>query len=57
VLIEAFQDIVASDEFKDFMAKNGFGTKIRPGDEFMEFMMNQFNGLSDIIELAGYGKK
>jgi tripartite-type tricarboxylate transporter receptor subunit TctC len=57
VLIDAFQDIVASDEFKDFMARNGFGIKVRAGDEFMTYMVNQFNGLSDIIELAGYGKK
>lgn len=57
ILTAAFEDIVASDEFKDFMAKNGFGIKIRTGDEFMQFMMDQFNSLSEIIELAGYGKE
>lgn len=57
VLIDAFQEIVASEEFKDFMAKNGFGIKVRVGEEFMQFMVDQFNGLAEIIELAGYGQK
>ena len=57
VLTAAFEEILASDEFKDFMAKNGFGIKVRFGEDFMGFMMNQFNGLSDIIKLAGYGKE
>ena len=57
VLIDAFQEIVVSEEFKDFMAKNGFGIKVRVGDEFMQFMVDQFNGLADIIKLAGYGQK
>jgi tripartite-type tricarboxylate transporter receptor subunit TctC len=57
VLNDAFQQIVASEEFKTFMANNGFGIKIRVGDEFMDFMMQQFEGLNDIIALAGYGKE
>lgn len=57
VLTAAFQDIVASEEFKEFMAKNGFGIKVRVGDEFMQFMMDQYNGLDEIIKLAGYGQK
>ena len=57
VLSDAFQEIVVSEEFKDFMAKNGFGIKVRVGDEFMQFMVDQFNGLAEIIKLAGYGQQ
>lgn len=56
VLTAAFKKIVASQEFVDFMQKNGFGIKIRVGDEFQDFMLEQFEGLKDIFELAGYGK-
>ncbi|MDY7027165.1 MAG: tripartite tricarboxylate transporter substrate-binding protein, partial [Spirochaetota bacterium] len=56
ILQDAIMQVLESDEYKDFMAKNGFGIKIRVGDEFGDFMMEQFEGLAEIFELAGYGK-
>jgi tripartite-type tricarboxylate transporter receptor subunit TctC len=57
VLITAYEKIFASQEFLDFMNKNGFGIKIRIGEEFGDFMMQQHKDLEAIISLAGYGKK
>jgi tripartite-type tricarboxylate transporter receptor subunit TctC len=57
VLIKAYEKIFASQEFLDFMNKNGFGIKIRIGEEFGDFMMQQHKDLEAIISLAGYGKK
>ena len=57
VLIQAFEEIFASPEFKDFMDRNGFGIKIRLGDEFGDFMMKQHQELAEIVKLAGYGKQ
>jgi len=56
ILQDAIMQVLESDEYKDFMAKNGFGIKIRVGDEFGDFMMEQFEGLAEIFELAGYGE-
>lgn len=56
VLREAILEVVEGDEFKEFMANNGFGIKIRVGEEFGDFMMEQFIGLEEIFELAGYGE-
>jgi tripartite-type tricarboxylate transporter receptor subunit TctC len=57
VLIKAYEKIFASQEFLDFMNKNGFGIKIRLGDEFGDYMMQQHKDLEAIISLAGYGKQ
>jgi len=57
VLQDALVEVVNSSEFKDFMMNNGFGIKIRVGDEFMQFMLEQFAGLEEIFKLAGYGKQ
>jgi tripartite-type tricarboxylate transporter receptor subunit TctC len=56
-LRDSLLEVVESDEFVDFMANNGFGIKTRVGDEFMEFMMDQYRQLEDIFELAGYGQE
>jgi len=57
VLRDALLKVVQSQDFKDFMNKNGFGMDIRVGDDFMKFMLNQFDGLKGIFQLAGYGKQ
>ena len=57
VLIKAFKQIFSSDDFVQFMNKNGFGIKMRDSKEFGEFMMAQHKGLAGIIKLAGYGKQ
>ena len=57
VLTAAFEKIVASQEFVDFMQQNGFGIKIRVGAEFQDFMLEHFKALAEIFELAGYGKQ
>lgn len=56
-LVSAFKDIFASDEFVDFMNKNGFGTKVRDSEAFGKFMAEQHKGLQEIISTAGYGKQ
>lgn len=54
-LIAATSEVVKSQEYLDFMAKNGFGVKVRLGSDFGDFMLQQFDALADIFKLAGYG--
>lgn len=56
-LINAFDNVFETQDFKDFMKKNGFGIKIRNGKDFGDFMEAQHLGLKDIFEISGYGKK
>lgn len=56
VLRENIQKVVESEEYKEFMRKNGFGIKIRVGGEFMDFMMETYRGLEEIFEISGYGE-
>lgn len=56
-LESAFKKITASQEFKDFMAKNQFGIRIRDSREFTKFMNEEFAGLEKVMEEAGYLKK
>jgi tripartite-type tricarboxylate transporter receptor subunit TctC len=55
-LQNAILKVVRSQAFKDFMNKNGFGIKIRVGNEFMTYMLQQYAGLKNIFKLAGYGR-
>ncbi len=55
-LQDALKEIVTSEKFINFMNSKGFGIKIRVGDEFGQFMQEQFNDLKTIFEIAGYGK-
>lgn len=55
ILQDALLEVVRSDEFAEFMEKNQFGTKVREGDEFMDFMMETYVDLEEIFEVAGYG--
>ncbi len=53
----AILKVVQSQPYKDFMNKNGFGIQIRVGDDFMNYMLDQYDGLKGIFQLAGYGKQ
>lgn len=56
ILIDALTKIVNSQEYIDFMNSNGFGIKIRTGEEYGKFMMSQYEGLESMIKSAGYNK-
>jgi tripartite-type tricarboxylate transporter receptor subunit TctC len=55
-LRDALVEVVEGQEFKDFMNAAGFGIKVRVGTDFMDFMLEQFEGLESIFALAGYGQ-
>ena len=55
-LINAFNKVFKTQDFKDYMKKNGFGIKVRNGKSFGDFMEEQHLGLKDIFEISGYGK-
>jgi tripartite-type tricarboxylate transporter receptor subunit TctC len=57
VLRQALKEITETQEFKDFMNKNGFGIRVRVGQEFGDFMINHYRSLKEIMEKAGYLKK
>lgn len=48
--------IIESPEYADFMRKNGFGSKIRMGPEFAQFLAQQDAQWKNVIEAAGYAK-
>jgi tripartite-type tricarboxylate transporter receptor subunit TctC len=54
VLYKAMSKIVASDGFKEFMDKNGFGTRIRGPKEFGDFMAAQDQAWNTVLKLGGY---
>lgn len=56
-LTAAFEKIVATQDFKDFMNKNQFGIKIREGKDFSDFITNEFKALEGVMDAAGYLKK
>ncbi len=51
------EDIAASEEFKDFMGKNGFAVVVRGPEEFTKFLEEQESLWSPVIDLAGYAQK
>ncbi len=53
-LYDACNKIASSTEFKDFMAKRGFGIKIRDPQEFAQFVKEQDSVWKTILELGGY---
>lgn len=55
ILQDAMLEVVEGDEFKTFMNNAGFGIKVRVGDDFADFMQEQFDGLAEIFALSGYG--
>lgn len=48
--------IAASDDYRDFMRKNGFGIKIRTTSEFTDFLQEQDEQWKSVVEAAGYDK-
>ncbi len=55
VLQDAMKNVVESEQFINFMNDAGFGIKVRVGDDFANFMQEQFAGLAGIFKLSGYG--
>ncbi len=55
ILTDAIVKVVQSEAFKSFMNTNGFGIQVRVGDDFSDFMFEQFDALEEIFKLAGYG--
>ncbi len=46
--------IANSDAFAEFMAANGFGIKIRNGEEFYEFAKQQDSAWKEVLKLGGF---
>jgi len=55
-LYEKLSKIAKSEEYKDFMAKNGFGIRIRGPEEFSNFAKEQDSTWKKILEIGGYVK-
>ncbi len=51
------EEIAASEEFKEFMGKNGFAVVIRGPEEFTKFLEEQESLWTPVIDLAGYAQK
>ncbi len=56
-LLSECETIAASNEFKEFMNKNGFAIVVRGPDEFTKFLDEQESLWTPVIELAGYAKQ
>lgn len=48
------EKIAASDEYREFMRKNGFGIEIRMTDDFTDFLQEQDRQWKSVVEAAGY---
>ncbi len=55
-LAERCAKIAASDEYREFMDKNGFGITIRKTDDFTDFLKVQDGQWKSVVEAAGYDK-
>lgn len=55
-IYEKCSRIVESEEYKEFMRKNGFAIKVRAKDEFKQFLAEQDAQWNKVIETAGYAK-
>ena len=56
-LTKACEEIGNSDEFVEFMDKNGFAVVTRGPEEFVKFLEEQESLWAPVIELAGYAKQ
>jgi tripartite-type tricarboxylate transporter receptor subunit TctC len=56
-LEDAFKKITDTKDYKDFMAKNQFGIKVRNSKEFSAFLASEFAALEKVMDEAGYLKK
>lgn len=52
-LHDAFRSVYESEEFKQFMENNGFGTVYRGPDEFGQFMQSELERFGTLIEELG----
>lgn len=57
ILEDAIIEITNSESFKNFMQTNGFGIKVRRGQEFYEFVKQQDQAWKKVLELGGYLQK
>lgn len=57
ILRDALVEVVESQAFLDFMQTSGFGIQVRVGDDFGDFMQEQFVALEEIFQLAGYNNQ
>lgn len=56
LLADRCAKIAASDEYREFMQKNGFGISIRERGDFNEFLREQDEQWKSVVEAAGYDK-
>jgi tripartite-type tricarboxylate transporter receptor subunit TctC len=54
ILDRTCRQIAASDEYRQFMQKNGFGIAIRSRDEFRRFLQQQDAQWQRVVQAAGY---
>jgi len=54
ILEEAVIKIASSEKYLDFMARNGFGVRVRDSQEFFEFAREQDATWKDVLDLGGY---
>lgn len=54
ILADRCDKIAASDEYREFMQKNGFGIKIRKTNDFTDFLQEQDEQWKGVVEAAGY---
>lgn len=54
LLTEKLSKILASEEFREYMAKNGFAIKLREGSEFERFLAAQEDRWRSVIDSAGF---
>ncbi len=54
ILEEAVIKIANSEQYLDFMARNGFGVRIRDSQEFFEFAREQDATWKEVLQLGGY---
>ncbi len=53
MLHDTFRNVFESDEFREFMDENGFGTVYRNTDEFGQFMAESYEEFGDLIDELG----
>jgi len=54
LLTQKLNKILAGEEFRDYMAKNGFAIKVREGNEFERFLAAQEDRWRTVINAAGF---
>ena len=57
ILENAVGEIVASEAYKEFMVKNGFGIVVKSSEAFGSFLEREDAQWQSVIEAAGFAKK